>query len=136
MGNNRLYEYDTELSKYIWELKDKEKDYQIKWNIIARANPYTPTSGKCNLCVTEKTLIANYKGKTQLLNSRNDLMAKCRHRDKWLLSKWIRKAIKNKQNKAKNNNGNTPKRQKNPNKDKPTSLTALNPTNNEDEKSK
>ena len=134
--NNRLYEYDTELSKYIWELKDKEKDYQIKWNIIARANPYTPTSGKCNLCITEKTLIANYKGKTQLLNSRNDLMAKCRHRDKWLLSKWTRKAVKNKQNKAKNNNGNTPKRQKNPNKDKPTSLTAPNPPNNEDEKSK
>ena len=63
-------------------------------------------------------------------------MAKCRHRDKWLLSKWTRKAVKNKQNKAKNNNGNTPKRQKNPNKDKPTSLTALNPPNNEDEKSK
>ena len=129
--NNRLYEYDTELSKYIWELKDKEKDYQIKWNIIARANPYTPTSGKCNLCITEKTLIANYKGKTQLLNSRNDLMAKCRHRDKWLLSKWKRKPNKNKPNKGKNNNNSTQNRHQNINKDKPTTLAPINPPNNE-----
>ena len=29
-------EKDTELSKYIWELKDKHAEYQIRWSIAAR----------------------------------------------------------------------------------------------------
>ena len=37
--------------------------------------------------MTKKTIIANYKDKHKLLNTRNELLAKCRHREKWLLSK-------------------------------------------------
>ena len=39
-------------------------------------------------CSTEKTIIANFKNKNQLLNTRNELVAKCRHREKWLLCNW------------------------------------------------
>ena len=83
---HRKYEYDTEISKYIWQMADKGKECSIKWKIIRRAKPYSPTTERCDLCITEKTIIANYKDKHKLLNTRNELLAKCRHRDKWLLS--------------------------------------------------
>ena len=86
--NHRKYEFDTEISKYIWELKDKDKVFTIKWKILRSAYPYNPASEKCDLCLTEKTMIANYINKNQLLNTRNELMAKCRHREKWLLCNW------------------------------------------------
>ena len=85
---NRVYEFDTEISKYIWELADKNKTYSIQWKILRRAQPYNPASERCDLCATEKTIIANFKNKNQLLNTRNELMAKCRHREKWLLCNW------------------------------------------------
>ena len=86
--NHRIYEFDTEISKYIWELKDSNKAFSIQWKIIRRAQPYNPASEKCDLCLTEKTIIANYINKEKLLNTRNELMAKCRHREKWLLCNW------------------------------------------------
>ena len=35
------YEKETELSKYVWNLKDKGKDFTIKWTVAAKAFPYT-----------------------------------------------------------------------------------------------
>ena len=31
---NRTYENNIELSKYIWSLKDQNKDFDIKWSIF------------------------------------------------------------------------------------------------------
>ena len=47
----------TELSKFIWTLKDRKADYTLTWNIIARAKAYSSGSKYCNLCVTEKFFI-------------------------------------------------------------------------------
>ena len=66
-------------------MADKGKECNIKWKIKRRAKPYSPTTERCDLCITEKTIIANYKDKHKLLNTRNELLAKCRHREKWLL---------------------------------------------------
>ena len=44
----------TELSKYIWSLKDSFIPYSLSWKIIARANSYSNTTKRCNLCLTEK----------------------------------------------------------------------------------
>ena len=85
---SRIYENETELSKYLWQLKDKEINYNIKWKIIRKASPYNPQSERCDLCLTEKTMIADYRSKDKLLNTRKELMNKCRHREKWLLSNW------------------------------------------------
>ena len=54
---NRKYETETELSKYIWSLKDEGKDYQLDWSIVKRSVPYVSGAKKCDLCLTEKTLI-------------------------------------------------------------------------------
>ena len=79
------YRKATALSSYIWSLKDEEKDYTLKWEILAQTSPYACGSRKCDLCLTEKFLIATTDQKN-LLNSRAELISKCRHRNKYLLS--------------------------------------------------
>ena len=77
---------DTSLSKYIWELKDKGiEEYNIKWSIVKRATGYRKTSKTCGLCLTEKLLICEFEDKANLINSRSELVSKCRHQNKHLL---------------------------------------------------
>ena len=45
---------DTELSKYLWQLKEKKKDFTITWKILAKARAYTNLTKWCNLCIPEK----------------------------------------------------------------------------------
>ena len=82
--NNRRYKTDTELSEHIWKLKDRGMSYSIKWDIKSRASSYKCGTKRCDLCVTEKVIIArcNHKG---LLNKRSELMSKCRPRNKFIL---------------------------------------------------
>ena len=42
--NHRTHETKSELSKYIWYLKDKGINYEINWKIIDRAKKLTPIS--------------------------------------------------------------------------------------------
>ena len=44
---------DTELSKYLWEMKEKEK-FTMLWKILANARAYSNLSKQCNLCIEEK----------------------------------------------------------------------------------
>ena len=46
----------TELSKYIWQLRDSKKDFNIKCTIICRARPYSNITKRCDLCTTEKLI--------------------------------------------------------------------------------
>ena len=81
---NRQYENDSELSKYIWKIKDDNLNYTVKWDIEKRCSPYRSGSRKCDLCAKEKVCIArcNHPG---LLNKRSELISKCRHRNKFSL---------------------------------------------------
>ena len=45
---------DTELSKYLWKLKEENTDYNLQWSIKAYASPYKCETRKCDLCLTEK----------------------------------------------------------------------------------
>ena len=40
--NKPTHSSDTELSKYVWDLKDKKREYSIKWSILKRAAAYVP----------------------------------------------------------------------------------------------
>ena len=75
----------TELSKYIWQLKDDNIDFSTKWSIIARARPYNNSSKRCDLCLTEKLLIIKNSHRKSLLNKRSELVSKCRHENKFYL---------------------------------------------------
>ena len=82
---HREHSTQSDLSKYIWELKDKNKEYSLKWNIEAKTSPYKSGSSRCNLCLTEKLKIAQHKNSETLLNKRAEIVSKCRHRNKFYL---------------------------------------------------
>ena len=81
---NKGHEKKTELSKYVWELKDKGEDFTIKWSVAAKASPYICGSKRCDLCLTEKLRIAKAEPRT-LLNKRSEIVSKCRHSNKLTL---------------------------------------------------
>ena len=83
--NNRTKQNKTELSKYIWQLKDEGTPHSITWNIARHAQPYSPKTNRCNLCLWEKYSIIT-ANKDSLLNSRSELISTCRHKSKFLLS--------------------------------------------------
>ena len=78
----------TELSKHVWQLKDKHIDYKIKWEIIKQASPYNNTSNRCNLCLWEKYFIICHPS-LATLNKRNELVSSCRHANKYLLRNFV-----------------------------------------------
>ena len=43
----------TKLSKKIWNLKDQDKNYELKWKILRSAKPYSSGTTECGLCLTE-----------------------------------------------------------------------------------
>ena len=78
------YYKSTELSKHIWELKDKKKNFDTGWSIINPAAPYNNSSKKCNLCLTEKLCILK-ADKVTLLNKRCELISECWHENKYYM---------------------------------------------------
>ena len=48
---NERYRNSTELRKYVWGLKDKKTDYQIRWRSIRHARSYSNVTKKCNSCM-------------------------------------------------------------------------------------
>ena len=76
---------DTELSKYLRNLKEENVNDNLQWSIKAYASPYKFRTRKCDFCLTEKMIIARSDPK-KLLNKRRELISKCRHRNKFLVS--------------------------------------------------
>ena len=81
--NDARYENEPELSKYVWKLKRKEKDFDIKWSILKRASAYTAGRKNCPLCLEEKLCLLKANQKNSL-NKRSELLTKCRHRNNFL----------------------------------------------------
>ena len=82
--NRVRYMNDTNLSKYIWSLKESDVNYNIKWTIAAKCFPYVCGSRKCDLCLSEKLLISKADPNI-CLNTRAELISKCRHSNKFKL---------------------------------------------------
>ena len=80
------YRAETELSKYIWNLKSKNLNYSVHWRIMKQTSGYNKLSKLCSLCTNEKLEILKFKYKKSLLNKRNELVNKCRHENKHLLN--------------------------------------------------
>ncbi|KAL9986499.1 hypothetical protein ACROYT_G000660 [Oculina patagonica] len=82
---NERYKNVTELSKYVWSLKEQKINYQIKWRKVKQARSYSNVNKKCNLCLWEKYFII-CKPEMSTLNQRNELTSICRHSKKFLLN--------------------------------------------------
>ena len=63
----------TELSKYLWTLKANGADYHLKWSIKLYASRYKCSTRRCDLCLTEKLIIA-LADPDVLLNKRTELI--------------------------------------------------------------
>ena len=79
---HRSHMNSTELSKYIWQLRNNKRDFSIRWTIICRGRPYSNITKRCDLCTTEKLTIINSKP-DELLNKRSELISKCRLENKF-----------------------------------------------------
>ena len=73
---------DTNLAKYVWSLKEKNLQWDIKWDIAKQCSPYKCGSRRCGLCLTEKLEILKNSDEF-MLNSRSEIMNFCRHRRKF-----------------------------------------------------
>ena len=82
---HKRYEYDTELSKYVWKLKNAGKDYGMKWSILKRAPSYSAGGKHCSLCTEEKLCLLKAN---KPLNRRSEIFAKCRHAEKFHAGKF------------------------------------------------
>ena len=87
------YKDDTELSKYIWKLKEQNTKYNLKWDILKRVSKIENGAKTCRLCLTEALEIM--KNRENPLNKRNEIMGACRHRNKFTLRKWQTEKEKN-----------------------------------------
>ena len=74
----------TELSSKIKELEDNGKQYTLEYHLLENKQSYTHELKKCNLCTAEIYQIL-FGGHENLLNSKNELTGKCRHRARFKL---------------------------------------------------
>ena len=82
--NNEKYKNKTTLSTYIWKLKNIGLKPEIKWSIKARGHVFSSGSRSCDLCLTEKLTILQADPKVTV-NSRDEILEKCRHKKKYTL---------------------------------------------------
>ena len=82
--SKKTYSTRTALSKHIWNLKENNSEFKISWSVIAQVSPNFCKGKRCNLCLTEKLLI-NKCMNEDLLNTRDELLSKCRHKNKYKL---------------------------------------------------
>ena len=73
---HRAHGNSCELTKHVWVLKDSNKAFSVKWNILEHVKGRL-IGGECRLCVTEKLHIIEHHNQTELLNSNSDI--KCVH---------------------------------------------------------
>ena len=80
------YKTKSKLATHVWNLKEEGKTPVIKWSILKKTTPYRAGSKKCNICLWEKYFIIN--GDEKMINKKDELLGKCKHRDKFLLQNY------------------------------------------------
>ena len=86
------YKQSTTLSKFIWDSKTAGVTPEVSWSISKTVPAYNNITKRCLLCLTEKLSIISFENQTDLLNNRSELLSKCRHQNKFLLSNFHAKA--------------------------------------------
>ena len=82
--NHKQHSKNTDLSKYIWSLKDAKIQYSIKWSIVEKSS-WENKIDHFPLCLEEKLHLIKYFDEIWLLNKRSEFINHCRHQNKLLL---------------------------------------------------
>ena len=61
-------------------------EFSLKWRTKTKGMPYTCDLRKCDLCLAEKLAMAQFEG-VGLLNKQTELLSKCQHRNKIIITK-------------------------------------------------
>ena len=86
---SQRYRNATTLSIFIWDLKEKDINFNLKWKKIDQAASFTPITGRCNLCALEKYYLI-FQPEICTLNKSDELNNFCLHKKPKLLEKtWI-----------------------------------------------
>ena len=76
---NKRYKNETELSKYIWKLKEKEVQHTITLKKLRQSNTCLRRSGLCSLCLEEKVEILLSQEKPPKQLNRRFQVSTCSH---------------------------------------------------------
>ena len=76
--NHEHHKKSTELSKYIWSLKEDQITSTIRWSIVEKVYHRTKINF-CPLCLAEKLNLIEHFNENRLLNKRNEFISGCRH---------------------------------------------------------
>ena len=87
--NNINRKTSSTLAEKIWEMKEKNEEFNINWEILESAVSYKPGANRCHLCLREIYLITFKKQDRTRLNKRSEFWGFCRHRRKWKLKNFI-----------------------------------------------
>lgn len=82
----------TALASHVWDIKKKDKQYEIEWKIIDATSELKNGQKQCRLCLKESLAILNRlkEKKNNCLNQRNEILNTCRHGRTFLLKYWCR----------------------------------------------
>ena len=83
------YVSSTQLSKYMWKLKDEKTTASMKWNIMSIVHG-NPKGGVCKFCLTQKFRLLKHFNNEHLLIKKSEFISKCSHESK-LLAKSVEK---------------------------------------------
>ena len=75
---HKKYMKFTELSKYIWNLKNQGITPIVEWRIVKKVNSEVSPS-YCKLCLTENFFIIKSLDDCNFFNKRSELVSNCRH---------------------------------------------------------
>jgi hypothetical protein len=79
------YKHSTTLSNHVWNLKQENKEFNVKWMLVDKGRNFNPISKRCQVCLKEKFYIM-YDTGGSTLNKREEVFNTCRHRKQKLLS--------------------------------------------------
>lgn len=79
-----VYRTATDLSKYVWELKDAGKAPKVEYEILKNVQGKVKHN-YCGLCLAEKLLILDNFSDEDLVNEKTEFLKKCRHQNKFLI---------------------------------------------------
>ena len=81
---HKTYSNGTELSKYIWDLKETGTDPIVKWSIVEKVHSNTKIN-YCKSCLLKKLYTIDFVDVNCLLNKRNKFISGCKHQNKLFL---------------------------------------------------
>ena len=86
---NKRYKNEASPSNHVWKFKKKTGQIpKLTWSILRPVPSYSTISTKCALCFYEKLEILMYLDPAELLNKCSEIMSKCPHKRKYLLSNY------------------------------------------------